>query len=135
MKRFAMLIVILAACGSSGNSADNGDAEAFVECDNGVIVYSGIDCSQVSFDPDNMNPVTQARVDELRAEAAEDPSLALPHAQSIQRLMATEPFQVCEALQTDPDGEFLKTDAIAPVAEEFSRTLCPSLDLIEAAQN
>ena len=52
-------------------------------------------------------------------EADANPSKAIGNAQAIQRVLATLPSEVCRAIQTDPDGEFVKAETIAPIAAEL----------------
>ncbi len=118
------------ACGASSTndaaSEDSAAEQAFVECDNGIVVYQGTDCQVVSFDADELPEALQDQIDELKAEAEADPSRAMANVQKIQLLIAAQPFQVCDAMQNDPDGVFLTTDNIAPVAESLDESVCPS---------
>ena len=118
----ATCALVLAACG--------GETASFTTCENGIVVFAGVDCAVVAVDEANLDAAVQTQVDELRAEAEADPSKALGNGQTIMRLMATAPFSVCEALQTDPDGEFLATETIAPIAAELAVTTCPPADLL-----
>lgn len=113
----AACALAIAACGDETTS--------FVTCENGIVVFAGVDCAVVAVDEANLDATVQTQVDELRAEAEADPSKALGNGQTIMRLMATAPFSVCEALQTDPDGEFLATETIAPIAADLAATTCP----------
>lgn len=114
------IATLAAACGS--------DAAALVTCDNGIVVFGGVDCGVVSVDEANLDPDVRDEVDALRDEAEADPTKALGNGQTIMRLLATAPFSVCEALQTDPDGEFVSTETIAPIAAELAETTCPPAD-------
>lgn len=113
----AACALAIAACGD--------ETASFVTCENGIVVFAGVDCAVVAVDEANLDATVQTQVDELRAEAEADPSKALGNGQTIMRLMATAPFSVCEALQTDPDGEFLATETIAPIAADLAATTCP----------
>lgn len=104
------------------------DADEFVTCDNGIVVYAGVACSIVEVDEANLAPEVRSEVEALRNEADADPSKALANGQTIMRLMATAPFSVCDALQSDPDGEFLTTPNIAPIAAELAESTCPPAD-------
>lgn len=119
---FTIVLIAASACG--------GDAEPFVTCDNGIVVFAGVDCSVVSVDEANLAADVRSEVDALRAEAEADPTKALGNGQTIMRLLSTAPFSVCEALQTDPDGEFLTTETIAPIASELAESTCPPADQI-----
>ena len=114
----------LAACGSDS-------AQTLVTCDNGIIVFAEVPCETVVFDADRLDAETTATIDALRTEAEADPTRAVANAQTIQRLIAAQPFQVCEALQNDPDDDFVNSETIAPIAQRYAATICPDLDTID----
>ena len=120
---FSLVLAIVTLATACAN-----DTAALVTCDNGIVVFGGVDCSVVSVDEANLDPGIRDEIDELRDEAKADPTKALGNGQTIMRLMATAPFSVCEALQADPDGEFVSTETIAPIAAELAETTCPPAD-------
>lgn len=122
----AATAVAIAGCGSDE------PASAFATCESGIVVYADVDCSVVSFDADELPESVQTKIDELKAEAEADPSRAMANTQAVQRLLAAQPFQVCDAMQNDPDGSFLDSDNIAAVAAELAIDVCPTADAIAA---
>ena len=121
-----LLTVAAMAAACSGGS----DGVDLTTCPNGIVVYAGVDCSVVEVDEANLDPAIRDEIDGLRAEADADPSKALGNGQTIMRLLSTAPFSVCEALQTDPDGEFLRTPTIAPIAADLGERVCPPAERI-----
>lgn len=124
MRRLGSALIALAlaavACGS--------EQASLTTCENGIVVFDGVDCAVVAVDEANLAADVRAQIDALRDEADADPSKALGNGQTIMRLLSTAPFSVCEALQTDPDGEFLATETIAPIAAELAVNTCPPAD-------
>ncbi|MEM7091992.1 MAG: hypothetical protein AAF567_03225 [Actinomycetota bacterium] len=122
----ATLAVVVMAVACSGS--DSPQARELVTCENGIVVFAGVSCDVVSTDEEHLPSDIQDRIASLRVEADADPSKALGNAQSMMQAMARAPFSVCEALQTNPHGDFLQTENIAPVAAELRETTCPALE-------
>lgn len=128
----AAVFVLAASCGGDQSTDETSGADTLTTCDNGIVVYDGVDCAVVSFDSTDLPAAVQQQIDELKAEADADPSRAMANVQKIQRLLAAQPFQVCSAMQNDPGGIFLTTDNIAPVAEALDADVCPAADTLAA---
>lgn len=126
------VLVLVASCGGNQVTDDAAGSDAFTTCESGIVVYNGVDCAVVSFDSNQLPEAVQEQINELKAEADADPSRAMANVQKIQRLLAAQPFQVCDAMQNDPDGVFLTTDNIAPVADALDAEVCPGADRLSA---